>query len=98
MPTLSLYDTMKSEVGPVEPRDPGRITVYICGPTVYSYIHVGNARPFWVGQVLKRFVEQRLGGRLYLVGNITDINDKIYVAARASGESSDVLAARMAAA
>jgi cysteinyl-tRNA synthetase len=94
--TLRLYDTLTRQAAPVEPRDGDRLTVYLCGPTVYSYIHVGNARPFWLGQVLKRFVEQRLGGQVYLVENITDINDEIYVAAQRTGERSDELAARFA--
>jgi cysteinyl-tRNA synthetase len=98
MSKLSLYDTLTRSVKPLEQRDPDRITLYICGPTVYSYIHIGNARPFWLGQVFKRFVEQRLGGRVLLVENITDINDKIYDAARGTGEASDALAGRMAAA
>ena len=91
-PELKLYDTLSRTVAPVQPREKGRIGVYICGPTVYSYIHVGNARPFWLGQVLKRFGEARLGLAVTVVGNITDINDKIYAAARVEERPSAELA------
>ena len=69
---------------PLEPRDPGKVGIYACGPTVYSRIHVGNARPFVVFSLLKRFLEHE-GYDVTLVANITDINDKIYDAARAAG-------------
>ncbi len=55
--------------------------IYACGPTVYGRVHVGNARPFIVFSQLKRFLEHE-GYGVTLVGNITDINDKIYDAAR----------------
>ena len=58
---LKLYDSLKGEVTEVAERDPGTLSVYSCGPTVYNDIHVGNARPFWIAMVLKRFAEQRLG-------------------------------------
>ena len=57
------------------------MSIYACGPTVYSRIHVGNARPFVIFALLKRFLEHE-GYEVTLVENITDINDKIYVAAR----------------
>jgi cysteinyl-tRNA synthetase len=68
--------------------------MYVCGPTVYNRIHVGNARPFLVFQLFKRYLEWR-GQRVRLVGNITDINDKIYRAARERGVPSDHLAQEM---
>src|ERR1019366_3912752 len=69
---------------------------YACGPTVYSRIHVGNARPFVVFSLLKRFLEHE-GYAVNLVVNVTDVNDKIYDAARAQGRPSAELAAEMAA-
>ena len=66
---------------PLEPREPGRVGIYACGPTVYGRIHVGNARPFVVFSLLKRFLEHE-GYEVTLVANVTDINDKIYDAAR----------------
>ena len=95
MRTISLYDTRERRVRPLEPRDPGKVGIYACGPTVYSRIHVGNARPFVVFSQFKRFLEHE-GYDATLVANITDINDKIYDAARAAGRDSAGLAAEMA--
>jgi cysteinyl-tRNA synthetase len=93
--TISLYDTRERRVRPLEPRDPGQVGIYACGPTVYSRIHVGNARPFVVFSQLKRFLEHE-GYDATFVANITDINDKIYDAARAAGRDSAELASEMA--
>ena len=60
---------------------PGKVGIYACGPTVYSRVHVGNARPFVVFSLLKRFLAHE-GLEAVLVANVTDINDKIYEAAR----------------
>ena len=92
---LRLYDRLKDEVSIVETRDPGVLTAYVCGPTVYGRIHVGNARPYWFSLVLKRFCEQRLGLQVRLAINITDINDSIYRAAREQGIPSEQLAREM---
>ena len=81
---------------PFEPRDAGKVGIYACGPTVYSRVHVGNARPFVVFSLLKRFLEHE-GYDVTFVANITDINDKIYDAARAGGRDSDGLAREMTA-
>jgi cysteinyl-tRNA synthetase len=94
--TIKLYDTRTREVRPLEPRDAGAVGIYACGPTVYSRVHVGNARPFVVFSQLKRFLEHE-GYRATLVANITDINDKIYDAARAAGRDSAELAREMTA-
>jgi cysteinyl-tRNA synthetase len=91
---LKLYDSLTKQTGVVEPRTSGELSVYVCGPTVYNYVHVGNARPFWLGQVLQRFVTRRLGWKVRLVVNITDVDDKIYKRAREQGVSSSELAAR----
>jgi cysteinyl-tRNA synthetase len=93
-PRLELYDSLTKQTGVVEPRTAGELGVYVCGPTVYNYVHVGNARPFWVGQVLRRFVTRRLGWRVRLVVNITDVDDRIYKRAREQGVSSTELAAQ----
>jgi cysteinyl-tRNA synthetase len=92
--SLKLYDSLTKQAGVVEPRTAGELSVYICGPTVYNFVHVGNARPYWVGQVLQRFVTRRLGWRVRLVVNITDVDDKIYRRAREEGVGSRELAAR----
>ena len=94
MRTISLHDTRTGEVRPIEPREPGRVAIYACGPTVYGRIHVGNARPFVVFSLLKRYLVHE-GYEVTLVFNITDVNDKIYAAAREAGLHSDVLAREM---
>jgi cysteinyl-tRNA synthetase len=92
--TIRLHDTRSGALAPLEPRDPGRVGIYSCGPTVYSRVHVGNARPFVVPSQLKRFLE-REGYDVTLVINLTDINDKIYAAAADAGVASDALAREM---
>jgi cysteinyl-tRNA synthetase len=91
---IFLHDTRSGAVRQLEPRDPGRVGIYACGPTVYGRIHVGNARPFVVFALLKRFLEHE-GYAVTLVENITDVNDKIYDAARAAGVPSARLAEEM---
>jgi cysteinyl-tRNA synthetase len=73
---------------PLRPRDPARVGIYACGPTVYSRIHIGNARPFVVFSLLARFLKHE-GYEVTFVANITDVNDKIYDAARADPASDD---------
>jgi cysteinyl-tRNA synthetase len=94
---ISLHDTRTGTVRPIEPREPGRIGIYVCGPTVYGRIHVGNARPYVVFMLLKRFLVHE-GYQVLLVENVTDVNDKIYAAAREAGRDSAELACEMTAA
>jgi cysteinyl-tRNA synthetase len=81
MREIKLHDTRSGELVPLEPRDPGRVGIYACGPTVYSRIHIGNARPFVLFSLLKRFLQHE-GYEVTFVANVTDVNDKIYDAAR----------------
>jgi cysteinyl-tRNA synthetase len=92
--TISLHDTRSGDVLALEPRDGRRVRIYACGPTVYGRIHVGNARPFVVFSLMKRFLVHE-GFDVTFVANITDINDKIYAAAQAAGVASDALAQEM---
>jgi cysteinyl-tRNA synthetase len=92
---IRLRDTLTRELRPLEPREPGRVGIYVCGPTVYARVHVGNARPFAIFALLKRFLEHE-GYDVTLVENITDVNDKIYEAARQAGVPSAELAREMA--
>ena len=94
MREIVLHDTLSGKLQPLRPRDPGRVGIYACGPTVYSRIHIGNARPFVVFSLLRRFLV-REGYEVNLVVNVTDVNDKIYDAARAQGRASEELAAQM---
>jgi cysteinyl-tRNA synthetase len=94
---ITLHDTRSGGPRPLDPRDPGRVSMYACGPTVYGRVHVGNARPFVVFSLLKRFLEHE-GYDVTFVANVTDVNDKIYDAARAAGVGSEALAREMTAA
>ncbi len=93
---IVLHDTLSGELAALRAPDPQRpIGIYACGPTVYSRIHIGNARPFVLFSLLKRFLEHE-GHGVRLVINVTDVNDKIYDAARERGEPSAQLAITMA--
>ncbi len=94
MREILLHDTASGELRALRPREAGSVGVYVCGPTVYSRIHVGNARPYVVFSLLKRFLEHE-GYAVQLVINVTDVNDKIYDAARAQGRASAELAVQM---
>jgi len=94
---VRIHDTLSGDVVSLEPRQPGRVGIYACGPTVYARVHVGNARPYVVFALLKRFLEHE-NNEVTLVENVTDVNDKIYDAARERGVPSDELAREMTAA
>jgi cysteinyl-tRNA synthetase len=96
MREIRIRDTQSGEQVELRPRDQGRVGIYACGPTVYSRIHIGNARPFVVFSLLKRFLEHE-GYEVTLVVNVTDVNDKIYDAARLVDRPSAELAAEMTA-
>jgi cysteinyl-tRNA synthetase len=97
MRTIYLHDTLSGELEEMIPAVAPRVRIYACGPTVYSRVHVGNARPFVVFSQLKRFLAAE-GYEVAFVANVTDINDKIYAAATAAGVPSDELAREMTAA
>ena len=92
MREVQIKDTLTGELLPLDPG--AEVGIYACGPTVYSRIHIGNARPFVVFSLLARFLRSE-GYRTKLVINVTDINDKIYAAARELGEDSAPYAERM---
>jgi cysteinyl-tRNA synthetase len=94
---VTLHDTLTGEIRELTPETPPRIRIYVCGPTVYGRVHVGNARPFVMFSLFKRFLVHE-GYDVIFVSNITDINDKIYVAARQTSVDSETLAAGMTAA
>src|SRR6476659_1739667 len=94
MREVRISDTLSGKTRALEPRDPPRVGIYTCGPTVYSRVHVGNARPFVIPILLRRLL-RRLGYEPRLVINVTDINDKIYDAAREAGVPSDALSREM---
>jgi cysteinyl-tRNA synthetase len=81
---LFLHNTLTRQREAFMPADPGRVTMYVCGPTVYSYAHIGNARPPVVFGLLSRLLRQRWPNVVY-ARNITDVDDKINAAARELG-------------
>jgi len=95
MREVSIRDTMSGERRVIDPGS--EVGIYACGPTVYSRIHIGNARPFVVFSLLSRFLKSE-GYETRLAINVTDINDKIYTAATERGMESSELAAEMTAA
>ncbi len=97
MRKISLHDTRTGNVATLTPAVADRVRIYACGPTVYGRIHVGNARPFVVFSLLKRFLASE-GYAVDFVSNITDVNDKIYAAALQAGVDSADLAREMTAA
>ncbi|MDR2157675.1 MAG: cysteine--tRNA ligase [Clostridiales Family XIII bacterium] len=83
---MKVYNTLtrqKEEFTPIDGRD---VKIYVCGPTVYNYFHIGNARPFVVFDTLRRYLEYR-GNRVKFVQNFTDVDDKIINKAREEGVS-----------
>ena len=97
MRRVRLHDTRSGKVRELVSRKPGHVGIYACGPTVYGRMHVGNARPYVVFSLLKRFLVHE-GYDVTLVMNVTDVNDKIYDAARLAGVPSEELAREMTAA
>ena len=95
MREVTIKDTLTGEPVALDPSL--EVGIYACGPTVYDRIHIGNARPFVVFSLLARFLRSE-GYKVRLVINVTDINDKIYDAAREAGEQSEELARAMTAA
>src|SRR3954471_8065655 len=86
---LELYDTLTRKKRPFQPLDPGNVRIYVCGPTVYDFAHIGNARPVIVFDVLFRLLRNLFGAdHVKYVRNITDVDDKIN--ARAAEEYPDL--------
>jgi cysteinyl-tRNA synthetase len=94
--SLYLHNTLTRSRERFEPGEPGRVTMYVCGPTVYNFAHIGNARPPVVFDVLARLL--RRGYALTYARNVTDVDDKINAAAKAEGVEIGVLTARYLAA
>ncbi len=91
--TLYLTNTMKRTKERFVPADPDRVTMYVCGPTVYNFAHIGNARPAVVFDILYRLLKRRFG-RVVYARNFTDVDDKINAAAKAAGQPITVITER----
>jgi cysteinyl-tRNA synthetase len=94
---MQLYNTLSARKEEFQPQSPDRVTMYVCGPTVYSYAHIGNARPAVVFDVLARLLRRNFSNVMY-ARNITDIDDKINAAAVKEGVDISVITSRYAAA
>ncbi len=90
MPELKLFNTLKREKQVFIPLDPAHVRLYACGPTVYSYAHIGNARMAVVFDLLTRVLNS-LYPKVTYVSNITDVDDKIIAAHKETGEAIDVI-------
>jgi cysteinyl-tRNA synthetase len=90
--TIYLHDTLKGSKLPFEPLVAGEVTMYLCGPTVYNYAHIGNARPAVVFDLLARVLRRRY--KLTYARNITDVDDKINKASVESGKPIDEITAK----
>lgn len=86
---MKIYNTQTRQLEPFQPLEEGKARIYVCGPTVYDYVHVGNARPLIVFDVLRRYM-QYAGYDVQFVQNFTDIDDKMIL--RANNESTTVKA------
>lgn len=91
--SIKLFNTLTREKEDFKPIEPGKLKMYVCGPTVYNYIHIGNARPAIVFDTVRRYFEYK-GYEVDYVLNFTDVDDKIIQAAEESGEDVRTLADR----
>ena len=87
--SITVYNTLHQKKEPFVPLEEGKVGMYVCGPTVYNYIHVGNARPITVFDTIRRYLIYR-GYQVTYVQNFTDVDDKII---KRSGEEGITAAA-----
>lgn len=95
--TLYVYNTLTKKKEAFVPREPGKVKMYVCGPTVYDYIHIGNARPMIIFDIVHRYLEQ-IGFEVTFVQNFTDVDDKLIRKAEETGLSVPEVADRYIAA
>src|ERR1700710_251400 len=92
---LRLYDTLTKEKRPFTPLDPSNVRMYVCGPTVYDFAHIGNARPVVAFDVLFRLLRHLYGEDAVLyAANVTDVDDKINLKAAQEGVPISVITDR----
>ena len=90
---MQIFNTLTRQKEEFVPQVPGEYRIYVCGPTVYNYIHIGNARPLIVFDTLRRYLEYR-GNKVIYVSNITDIDDKLIKKGQEEGTSMKEVAQR----
>ncbi|MFI3170000.1 MAG: cysteine--tRNA ligase [Faecalibacterium sp.] len=90
---MQIFNTLTRTKEEFVPQVPGEYRIYVCGPTVYNFVHIGNARPLIIFDTLRRYLEYR-GNKVLYVSNITDIDDKLIQKGAEEGTSMQVVAAR----
>lgn len=93
---MRLYNTLTNREEAFEPQDGNTVRMYVCGPTVYDYLHIGNLRPIIVFDTLRKYMEGFKGWEVLYVQNITDVDDKLINRANETGESMETIAERYA--
>jgi len=91
--SIKIYNTLTQKKETFVPLEEGKVKMYVCGPTVYNYIHIGNARPAIVFDTVRRYLEYR-GYEVIYISNFTDVDDKILKAAKETGTDMFTLADR----
>ena len=90
---MRIYNTLNARKEELRPIEPGKIKMYVCGPTVYNLIHIGNARPMIVFDTFRRYLEYK-GYEVTYVSNFTDVDDKIINKANEEGVDASVISER----
>lgn len=91
--TMKIYNTLSKRKEEFVPIEPGKVRMYVCGPTVYNYIHIGNARPMIVFDTVRRYFEYK-GYEVNYVSNFTDVDDKIIKKANEEGVDAETISTR----
>ena len=90
---MKIYNTLSGRKEEFEPKEPGKVSMYVCGPTVYNLIHIGNARPMIIFDTVRRYMEYK-GYDVNYVSNFTDVDDKIIKKANEEGVEPSVISER----
>ncbi len=91
--SMKIYNTLSKKKEEFVPHEPGKVSMYVCGPTVYNLIHIGNARPMIVFDTVRRYMEHK-GWQVNFVSNFTDVDDKIIKKAQEEGVEPSVISER----
>ena len=91
--SIQIYNTLSKRKEEFKPLEPGKVKMYVCGPTVYNLIHIGNARPMIVFDTVRRYMEYK-GYEVNYVSNFTDVDDKIIKKANEEGVEPGVISER----
>lgn len=90
---MKVYNTLSKQKEEFVPLQPGKVSIYVCGPTVYNLIHIGNARPMIVFDTVRRYMEHK-GYEVNYVSNFTDVDDKIIAKSIEEGVTAEEISTR----